>query len=105
MPGVLTTSATVSCAQGGKVSPLTSSATLKVGGNAVLLENQVSTWTVSGCGNTNAPCASVSMLPGKPGVATKLKVKGSAVLLANFAATGTADPISASNAETKLTAS
>ena len=105
MPGVLTTSATISCAQGGKVTPLTSSATLKVGGNAVLLENQVSTWQVTGCGNTNAPCASVSMSPSKTGVATKLKVKGSAVLLANFAGTGTADTISATGAETKLTAS
>ena len=103
MPGVLTTSSSVSCVQGGKVSPLTSSAKLKVGGDAVLLKNQVSSWTVTGCGNTNSPCATVSAPTA--GVSTKLKVQGSPVLLASFMATGTADPITASGAATKLTTS
>jgi hypothetical protein len=102
VPGVLTTTSIITCATEGKVTPV-SAAGLKVDGKPVLLQNQVSTWTVAGC-KKNTPCATVAAPTA--GVSTKLKVKGTPVLLANLAAQGSSgDPVKATGVQTKLTAS
>jgi hypothetical protein len=86
---VLTTAWTLECSFHGSVSvPEQASVKLRVAGQPVLLDNTVSTWTVSACqalaGNTKSPCATV----GAPtaGVASKLFVGDQAVLLTTFSA-------------------
>jgi hypothetical protein len=87
MPGALTTGSTVLCGHGGTVST-TSSAKLKVSGNAVLLKDGIANQSVSGCltvvtppppGPVSTPCLSVTAVDS--GEATKLKAGGKPVVL------------------------
>ena len=101
MPGVLTTSTSITCATQGIVSA-PGSAKLQAAGAPVLLANDVAKWSVAGC-KKNTPCATV----GAPtaGVSTKLMVGGSPVLLATLQASGSSgDPLTASGVQSKLTA-
>ena len=83
MAKVLTTGSSITCSHSGTVTPK-SQAKLQVGGNPVLLTNQVSTWTVSGCttptdsAHSKMPCTTVSLSGAD---ATKLTCGGKAVLL------------------------
>jgi hypothetical protein len=92
---VLTEATTVNCSHKGEVSK-SSTAKLQVGGHPVLLENQVSSWTIPtgtappACTRINTqagekPCTKV----GSPteGTAAKLTVEGSKVLLDSLQAT------------------
>lgn len=110
MANVMTTSGALGCKLGGKAT-LTSSAKLTVGGQAVLLEDQVSTWSISGCSQTDASkgqvqCTAFVTFTGK---AQKLTVSGKAVLLDTFSGVTNGNPDAtsapASAGQSKLTAS
>jgi len=94
MAVVVTTAATVECAQKGTVSQNAGPVKLKVAGAAVSLCSAISGWTTAGCqaaaGSTKSPCDHVGA-PTK-GTATKLKVSGSAVLLDSFSAPANVGP-------------
>jgi hypothetical protein len=94
---VMTTGGTIACAHGGTAT-LTSNAKLKVNNVAVLLEDQVTSWTIApGCGQTSGssiPCASFLSFTGK---AQKLKVGGKAVVLDTFSGTTNGKPDSTTN--------
>ena len=85
MPFVITESSTVICDQLLGTAQLTASQSkLTVGGNKVLVENDLNLATISGCPNTTDPntgvvkCAMILSTDG--GVASKLKVDGKGVL-------------------------
>lgn len=108
MANVMTKGGSISCAHGGTVT-LNSSAKLKVNGSSVLLEDQVSSFSISGCGQTSSssvPCATFASFTG---AAQKLKVGGKAVLLDTFSGVTNGKPDSstapASAGQSKLKAS
>ncbi len=87
MPGVLTTGSNVSCGHGGTVGT-SSSAKLKVSGNAVLLKTGIAMKSVSSCqtppasdvsGPTAMKCTTVTSVDS--GEATKLTAGGAPVVL------------------------
>jgi hypothetical protein len=93
MAKVLTTGSDVKCAHGGSANP-SSSAQLKVGGNPVACEANVTDVTLSSCGTPttpppqgpkNAPCSKVKAV--SAGQATKLMAGGKPVMLDTLAGT------------------
>jgi hypothetical protein len=96
---VLTEATTLSCAHKGTVSK-SSTAKLQVGGDPVLLEEQVPSWTIPpgvppGCARINTqagekPCTKVASPT--DGTAAKLTVGGSKVLLDSLQATTDGQP-------------
>jgi hypothetical protein len=110
MDKVITTTASITCPSSGTVEK-TSDAKLQVGGNPVLLEGQVSSWTVKNCLQTKTNSGEVQCLtvsaPTK-GTAAKLTVGGSKVLLDSLEATTNGKPkneLSTASGESKLQAS
>jgi hypothetical protein len=110
MANALTTGSSITCSFQGSAK-VSSSAKLQVGGEAVLLASDVTSWTMSGCnqmtGNTKTPCAKLGAV--SAGKATKLQVGSAAVLLDSFQAMTAAPPAahsaSAKNGRSKLQAS
>lgn len=110
MGAPLTTASTVTCADAGTVT-LSGQGKLTVSGNKVLASSDVSSWSISGCTQTNAnagqvPCATVVSQSG--GKATKLTVGGSPVVLADLSGKTNGTPhntLSATAGQSKLTAS
>jgi len=97
---VLTTAWSLECSfQGSVTVPEPTSVKLRVAGKPVLLDNTVSTWTVTACkavsGNTPAPCSSVGKRTA--GVAAKLSVGGQAVLLETFSALSVGSAVTANH--------
>lgn len=98
MPKVLTQGSTLTCAHKGTIQLTAGQSVLKVDGQAVLVEGDLSGATISGCTTPNssppAPltkqCTKVIAM--SVGAAVKLKAGGKAVLLET--ATGTTDGIS-----------
>src|SRR5258706_7303975 len=85
MANVLTTGSLINCLHTGTAT-LTSSAKLTVSGNPVLLQSQVTGFSITGCtqvGSGLTPCKSI--LTVTAGVSTKLTVGGDAVLLDSLA--------------------
>jgi hypothetical protein len=86
MAFALTTASTISCPHAGSVTP-TSPAKLSVGGNQVLLTNQVSSWSILLCSVPTNPASTpptkqcLKVVSETGGDATKLTVGGVAVLL------------------------
>lgn len=109
MPPVLTMGSTVNCADQGTVAK-SSSAKLKVSGNAVLVKASVDSKTISNCPvpntNSTSKCMTATVTGGE---STKLKVGGAAVLVGTMI--GQSDglpgpkPLSVTPAQSKLSAS
>jgi hypothetical protein len=110
MANVITTATSITCPSSGTVKK-TSDAKLQVAGNPVLLQSQVSSWTVDGCTQTNANAGEVQCLkvsaPTK-GAAAKLFVGDTKVLLDSLEAITNGTPknkLSTAAGESKLQAS
>jgi hypothetical protein len=109
MPAVLTTGSTVGCGHSpGKVST-SSTAKLRVGTDAVLIETSIKGKSVSSCStqttDKTSPCKTVSSVAS--GLATKLTAGGKPVALATIVGVTDGVPpgsLSATAAQTKLTA-
>jgi hypothetical protein len=111
MPKVLTTGSSVICGHGATAS-LSSSAKLTVQGEAVLLENEYSSWTFQvGCAQTDSsksqkPCAIITEISG--GQSSKLTVNGISVLIDTLSGLSDGNPgktdVSATASQDKLEA-
>lgn len=91
MPAILTTSDTLLCSYGGKVT-LAGAAKLRVGGGMALTASHMQGCPVVGCGagaSSQPVCTSVSSLSG---AATKLRVGGEGVLLPSLSGQAAASP-------------
>ena len=105
MGAVLTTAASITCTHGGHVS-LSSGSKLKVHGNQVLTQADVSGWSFIGCVPTkqgDSPCTSVSTIAP---TASKLKAGGSPVILSGTASSNGSPPtLAESGSDSSLQAS
>lgn len=87
MPKVITEGSTIKCPHQGTVTFTASQHLLKVDGQAVLVVDDISSGTVSGCTNPtdrskgSQTCTKVISMTNSAAVATKLKVGGKPVLL------------------------
>jgi hypothetical protein len=106
MGAVLTTAATISCPHGGTVS-LSSSSKLKVHGNKVLTQADVSSWSFTACvPNTQAGQVACTQVTSISPAASKLKAGGSGVILSGSAeSNGTPNTLSESGSDSTLKAS
>jgi hypothetical protein len=97
MAYVMTKQGSANCAHSGTTT-LQSSSKLKVSGSPVIVSSDVSTWSISGCAQTDTAhsqvqCATYMSFNGK---ASKLKVNGEAVVLDTFSGTTNGKPDSSS---------
>jgi hypothetical protein len=88
MGKVLTKDGTVKCGHGGSAT-LSGGGKLTVGGIVVMRTEDIGSWSIAGCGQTNADksqviCATIASVSG--GESTKLFVGGSPVLLETLSA-------------------
>jgi hypothetical protein len=106
MPAALTTGSTITCSHQGTVQ-LSSSAKLKAGGKAVLLESSLG--AIPDCPNqTSSTTKDKKVASVTAGVATKLKADGNGVVLASLAGQGDGSPpgtLSATADQSKLVGS
>lgn len=85
MPKVITEGSTIKCPHQGTIKFTASQQLLKIDGKAVLVVDDISSGTVSGCINLTNPTSGTvqcqKVLSMTAGAATKLKVDGKPVLL------------------------